>query len=103
MLSSLERSQTVEQSERDDSARQAEIVINKKKEIEAKLTKINQCLLNFRTDPIENINQLTSLLGELLGASCTLYSFLDNEGFVQYDSGKRRHPNKPTHNKIRSI
>lgn len=41
MLSSLERSQTVEQSERDDSARQAEIVINKKKEIEAKLTKIN--------------------------------------------------------------
>ncbi|MBD2308180.1 EAL domain-containing protein [Chroococcidiopsis sp. FACHB-1243] len=77
-LKSLERSQTVEQSERDDSARQAEIVINKEKEIEAKLTKINRCLLSFCTDPSENINQLTSLLGELLGASCTLYSFLDN-------------------------
>ncbi|MGL5923061.1 putative bifunctional diguanylate cyclase/phosphodiesterase, partial [Chroococcidiopsis sp.] len=79
-LKSLERSQTVEQSERDDSVRQAEITLNKEKEIEAKLTKINRYLLNFCTDPSGNINQLTALLGELLGASCTLYSFLDNGG-----------------------
>jgi diguanylate cyclase (GGDEF)-like protein/PAS domain S-box-containing protein len=48
------------------------------KELEVGLAKINQCFLNFCTDPVENINRLTALLGELSGASYALYSFLDN-------------------------
>lgn len=35
-------------------------------------------LVKILYDPIKNINQLTALLGELLGANCTLYNFLDN-------------------------
>jgi hypothetical protein len=41
------------------------------------LTRIKECFLNFGTDPIENINLLTMLCGELMGATCAFYNRLD--------------------------
>ncbi len=45
---------------------------------EARLTKLNACLLSFGADPIRNINELTAVGGELLSADCALYSRLRN-------------------------
>ena len=46
-----------------------------------RLTKIIDCFLNFIPDPLENINLLTGLCGELLGADCALYNRL-HEGML---------------------
>ncbi|MBI4401679.1 MAG: PAS domain S-box protein [Nitrospirae bacterium] len=46
------------------------------RESEERLAKINECFLHFGTNPDENINRLTALCGELLGATCALYSRL---------------------------
>lgn len=51
--------------------------ITERQQMEERLAKINACFLSFCTDPLENINQLTTLCGELLGATCTIYSRLD--------------------------
>ena len=45
--------------------------------VDERLAKISTCLLTFGTDPLENINRLTALCGELLGATCSLYNRLD--------------------------
>jgi len=45
---------------------------------EENLAKLNDCFINFTPDSIENINRLTALCGELLGATCALYNRLDN-------------------------
>jgi len=42
-----------------------------------RLSKINEGLLNFSPDSLNNIKQLTSLCGELFGATCALYNRLD--------------------------
>ncbi|MEW6495546.1 MAG: GAF domain-containing protein [Cyanobacteriota bacterium] len=44
---------------------------------EEHLAKINECFLNFGSDPIANINSLTALCGNLLGAAGALYSRLE--------------------------
>jgi PAS domain S-box-containing protein len=49
------------------------------RESEERLEKINECFLRFGTDSNENINRLTALCGELLGATCALYNRLDGE------------------------
>ncbi len=41
--------------------------------------RLTDCLLNFGADPLENINRLTALCGELLGATCALYNRLDGD------------------------
>jgi len=46
------------------------------KKAEKRLAKIIDCFLNFIPDPLENINLLTKLCGELLGADCALYNRL---------------------------
>jgi diguanylate cyclase (GGDEF)-like protein/PAS domain S-box-containing protein len=51
--------------------------ITERKQAEERLEKINQCFLSFKTEPTANINQLTALCGELLGASCALYNRLE--------------------------
>jgi diguanylate cyclase (GGDEF)-like protein/PAS domain S-box-containing protein len=51
--------------------------ITERKQAEERLAKINECFLSFGTDSIENINRLTALFGELLGATCTLYNRLE--------------------------
>ena len=55
--------------------------ITERKESEVQLAKLNECLLGFGTDPMENINRLTALAGELLEADCALYNRLD-EGML---------------------
>ncbi len=50
---------------------------SEQRKTEARLAKINECLLSFRSDAEGNINRLTALCGELLGATCALYSRLD--------------------------
>jgi len=42
-----------------------------------RLSKFNKCFLNFGPDPVKNINLLTSLCGELLGATCALYNRIE--------------------------
>jgi diguanylate cyclase (GGDEF)-like protein/PAS domain S-box-containing protein len=51
--------------------------ITERKRAEEQLVKLNECLLNFGTDPLENINRLAALGGELLEADCALYNHLD--------------------------
>jgi len=50
--------------------------IAKRKRTEERLAKINQCFLEFVTDPLQNIQRLTALCGELMGATCALYNRL---------------------------
>ncbi len=43
-----------------------------------RVTRINDCFVGFTTDPKTNINHLTQLVGELLGADCALYNRLED-------------------------
>ncbi|OGW76880.1 MAG: hypothetical protein A3I73_06470 [Omnitrophica bacterium RIFCSPLOWO2_02_FULL_45_16] len=49
---------------------------------EERLEKINKCFLGFGDEPSQNIYRLTSLFGELLGATCALYNCLDDRGML---------------------
>jgi PAS domain S-box-containing protein len=64
--------------------------------VEKRLAKISDCFLNFGTDPLENINCLTALCGELLGATCALYNRLDSD--LLYSWGKWKVP--PDYNPV---
>lgn len=48
--------------------------ISKRKKSDDQLKKFSQCLLSFGANPLENINLLTGLCGELLGATCAIYN-----------------------------
>jgi diguanylate cyclase (GGDEF)-like protein/PAS domain S-box-containing protein len=50
--------------------------ITDRKRLEERLRKLNECMLSLGADTDENINRLTALCGELLGASCALYNRL---------------------------
>jgi two-component system sensor kinase FixL len=52
--------------------------ITERKRAEERLEKINTCLLSLGSDFTENANNITALLGELLGATCALYNRLDD-------------------------
>lgn len=52
--------------------------IDERKHTEERLEEINQAFLKFTADPVENINHLTALCGELLNADCALYNRLEN-------------------------
>lgn len=43
-----------------------------------RLDKFNKCFLDFGPDPVKNINLLTALCGELLGATCALYNRIES-------------------------
>ena len=51
-------------------------------EVHEKLKKVNNCFLNFGEDPDRNICGLTSIFGELLGATCALYNCIDESGML---------------------
>ena len=53
--------------------------INERKQSQERWAKINEAFLSFTADSQENINRLTALCGELLGADCALYSRIDKE------------------------
>ncbi len=55
--------------------------ITERRKTEERLEKLNKCFLRFGVDPIENINRLTALCGELMGATCALYNRL-NRGML---------------------
>ena len=48
-----------------------------RRRVEEGLEQINQCFLQFGSDPLANIQRLTTLGGELLGGTCALYSRLE--------------------------
>lgn len=58
--------------------------ITERKRSEEMLAKLNNCMLGFGTDSIDNINRLTALCGELMGASCALYNRLDRGMFCSW-------------------
>jgi PAS domain S-box-containing protein len=51
--------------------------ITERRRAEERLARINECFLGFGVDPGKNINRVTALCGELLGAACALYNHLD--------------------------
>lgn len=53
--------------------------ITESKRTQERLAKINECFLSFSTDPLENINRLTALCGQLLAADGALYSRLEKD------------------------
>ncbi|MDO8682183.1 MAG: response regulator [Armatimonadota bacterium] len=53
--------------------------IAERKRAEKRLSKLNECFLSFGPDPNENAVRLTTLCGELLGASCAIYHRLNGE------------------------
>lgn len=54
--------------------------------LEERLSKINDCFLSFGSESFDNINRLTALCGELLGAACAIYNRLE-DGII-YSRGK---------------
>jgi len=54
--------------------------------LEERLSKINDCFLSFGSESLDNINRLTALCGELLGATCAIYNRLE-DGII-YSRGK---------------
>jgi diguanylate cyclase (GGDEF)-like protein/PAS domain S-box-containing protein len=53
--------------------------ITERKRIEGRLKSINDAFLSFGSDSVWNINCLTRLCGELLGADCAIYSCIEGE------------------------
>jgi len=53
--------------------------ISSKMQTENRLHRINQCFLSFSIDPMENINKLVKLCGELLSATCAIYNYLEGK------------------------
>ncbi|MCX6165615.1 MAG: PAS domain S-box protein [Ignavibacteriae bacterium] len=41
-----------------------------------RIARLNECFLNYSTNPDENINRLVKFCGEMLGATCALYNNL---------------------------
>jgi two-component system sensor histidine kinase/response regulator len=63
----------------EDINRELEAQISERHRAEERLHGLNQCLLSFGIDPVENINSLTGLCGRLLGADFALYNRLEGE------------------------
>ncbi len=54
--------------------------ISEQKRHEERLRQVNECFLGFGPDPMENIESLTALCGEVLGADWTVYVRRQGEG-----------------------
>lgn len=61
--------------------RRAEVVlannVTDRRRTEERMAKLTECFLDFGTDPLLNINRLTAVCGELMGAATALYNRLD--------------------------
>ncbi|MCX5678352.1 MAG: PAS domain S-box protein [Candidatus Omnitrophica bacterium] len=53
--------------------------ITDRKNTEERWEKIHETFLSFGPDPSENINKLTALCGEIMGADCAMYNRLEGE------------------------
>lgn len=58
--------------------------ISQRKRSEERLKKINDCLLNLGPDASKNIQLLTRLFGEVMGATCALYNRLEGDSLYSY-------------------
>ena len=66
--------------------------IFERRNIEERLAKINECFLSFVPDPLQNINNLTRLCGEVLCADCVLYNRLEPESGLLCSLGQWQAP-----------
>lgn len=55
----------------------AQFMVDRLHRIEKRLARLNECFLSFGADPVANIDRLTVLCGELLGADAARYNRLD--------------------------
>lgn len=53
--------------------------VEERKKVEYRLKKINEAFVGFGRDPVKNIQRLTSVAGELLGADSALYNRLQGK------------------------
>jgi signal transduction histidine kinase/CheY-like chemotaxis protein len=53
--------------------------VSKRRRLEERMTRLNECFLGFSDRHQENIERLTRLCGELMGGVCALYNRLDGE------------------------
>ena len=53
--------------------------ITERKRSEERLSKLNNCLLGFGSDPSKNVNALVELCGQQMGATSALYNRLDGD------------------------
>ncbi len=64
--------------------------VEERQKVEQRLSRINESFLSFGSNALENINRLTALCGELLGATCAVYNRL--EYGVLYSCGQWNTP-----------
>ncbi|MFA6321344.1 MAG: diguanylate cyclase [Candidatus Omnitrophota bacterium] len=62
--------------------------ISERKKLEDSLTRINETFLAFGPNPVENIDHLTALCGELMNADCALYNRLEDGILCTYSQWK---------------
>lgn len=62
----------------------AQTMLDRLGRIEKRLARMNDCFLNFGADPVANIDRLTALCGEMLGADAALYNRLDQGKFCSW-------------------
>ncbi|MCP4366760.1 MAG: PAS domain-containing protein, partial [Deltaproteobacteria bacterium] len=67
--------------------------------LEERLSKINDCFLSFGSESLENINRLTALCGELLGATCAIYDRLE-DGIICSRGKWNTHPDYKSAEKV---
>ena len=53
--------------------------ISERKRLEQRMTRLRDCFLDFGPDPLSNINRLTQIAGELLGATAAVYNRLEGD------------------------
>lgn len=65
-------------------------------DFEKRWGKLTECFLNFGTDPLENINLLTALCGNILGGTCALYNRLCDGKLVSWAQWQTPEDYNPT-------
>lgn len=56
----------------------ADFLLERLDRVKIRLTRMNDCFLGFGPNPVENINRLTALCGDLLGATSAFYNRLEH-------------------------
>ena len=64
--------------------------MSERRKQEQRYAKLNECLLSFGTDPVQNINSLVALCGEELNAEVALYNRM--EGLMLHSLGRWNAP-----------
>ncbi|MHC1741655.1 MAG: sensor histidine kinase [Syntrophobacteraceae bacterium] len=62
----------------------AQIMLDRLSRIQKRFARMNECFLNFGPDPVANIDRLTALCGEMLGADAAHYNRLDQGKFCSW-------------------